>query len=407
MDKQNKKIPQLCGKDLCTACHACYNICSKKAIIMVEDQYGELHPQIDDNLCVKCGMCEKVCPELKQNNLHRNGEPKIYACWLKNSEHRKESTSGGAAFAISSAVIRQRGHVWGAAYGKDMYLTYIEANTLEELKAIQKSKYTQCHVEEAFKTIKNELDSGDLVLFTGTGYHVKGLRSFLRKDYPNLMTADLVCHGVPGQGVFRKYKEHLEAKFNDEMLTYIPRPKRNVDGQEGQYYSLAYFKNKGNIKMEKNNNSYFIGFQHNLFLRSACHHCQSNGKERYSDFTLADFWGLGKIAPFIHPYKERTLGVSMLALNSSKALAFFEEFKKDLNYELRSYKEASISNTQYYKSAIPSPYRDEFRNDFFNHSWEELASKYMKFSMKEYILYIIKKFTPPICYYMLNNWRNG
>ena len=89
MDKQNKKIPQLCGKDLCTACHACYNICSKKAIIMVEDQYGELHPQIDDNLCVKCGMCEKVCPELKQNNLHRNGEPKIYACWLKNSEHRK------------------------------------------------------------------------------------------------------------------------------------------------------------------------------------------------------------------------------------------------------------------------------------------------------------------------------
>lgn len=101
-----------------------------------------------------------------------------------------------------------------------------------------------------------------------------------------------------------------------------------------------------------------------MFLRSACHHCQSNGKERYSDFTLADFWGLGKIAPFIHPYKERTLGVSMLALNSSKALAFFEEFKKDLNYELRSYKEASISNTQYYKSAIPSPYRDEFRNDF-------------------------------------------
>lgn len=120
----------------------------------------------------------------------------------------------------------------------------------------------------------------------------------------------------------------------------------------------------------------------------------ANGEKRYSDFTVADFWGLGKVVPF-KPYRERTLGISMLALNSEKAKNFFEEFKDSLVYESRSYEEASYSNIQYYKSANPSPMRDRFRQDFPQLSWEELAGKYMQTSVKEKTLYCIKKFTPP------------
>lgn len=390
--ENNQKRPQLCGKDKCTACSACYNVCRKGAIKMVEDECGELYPKIDLQACVGCGQCEKVCPELAGNRLVKNEKPKIYACWLKDGMRRKQSTSGGAAYAISTKIIEKGGHVWGAAFRSDMSLYYTEANTVEELGPIQKSKYLQCYVGDAFKKIKTELDNGDLVLFTGTGCHVKGLRSFLKKDYDNLFTVDLVCHGVPGQGVFARYKDWLEKKYDDVMIGYIPRPKRN-DGHEGGYYSLAKFKDKGEVKMERINNSFFIGFQHNLFLRNACFHCQANGEERYSDFTLADFWGLGKVFPFTQ-YEQRTLGISMLALNSPKAKALFEEFKDFMIYEERTYKEASFTNTQYYKSAIASPEREFFRKSFATSTWEELAHKYMKYSAKEYILYIIKKFVP-------------
>lgn len=407
LSKENKEmIPRLCNAEECTACSACYNVCPKAAITMRTDNYGESHPFVNAGKCIHCGLCEKVCPALNKVTLTQNEKPLVYCCWLKDANRRKESTSGGAAFAIARTIIEKGGHVWGAAYDQDMNVRYTEANTIEELGAIQKSKYVQSIVGDSFKAIKSELDAGEYVLFAGTGCHVMGLRAFLRKDYPRLFTMDLVCHGVPGQGVFQKYRQWIEHRHGDVMTAYIPRPKRESDGQEIGYYALAKFKNIGDLKLTGLDNSYFVGFQHNLFLRSACHDCKANGERRYSDFTVADFWGLGKVAPF-KPYKERTLGISMLALNSEKARLLFEVFKDDMVYELRSYKEASFSNTQYYKSAVPSPLREKFRNDFSNTSWEELAERYMQTSMKENVLWGIKKYTPPICYYMLNYWRNG
>lgn len=404
--ENNIKSPQLCHADECTACSACYNICPKDAITMPIDIHGENHPHIDYDKCIHCGLCEKVCPGLDASKLQRYGEPSIYCCWLKDAQRRKESTSGGAAFAISQAIINRGGHVWGAAYDEHTEVRYTEANSIDELSAIQKSKYTQCIVGDAFRKIKKELDAGDVVLFTGTGCYVMGLKAFLRKDYPNLYTLDLICHGVPGQGVFKKYKEWVEQKYDDTMLAYVPRPKRPKDGQELCWYAEAMFRHKGIVKLTRFDNSYFAGFQSNLFLRSACHDCNASGEKRYSDFTVGDFWGLGKVAPF-KPYKERTLGISMLALNSEKAQRLFEEFKDELVYELRSYKEASFSNTQYYKSAVPSPMRDKFRADFAKLTWPELAQRYMQPSAKAKVLYGIKRFMPPICYYMLNYWRNG
>ena len=389
-----RSFPRLCDADDCTACAACYNVCPKQAIEMNEDACGEAHPVIDEDKCIKCQLCERVCPSLKTTTLKRNGKPTVYSCWLKDAGLRQDSTSGGAAFAIAQAIINKGGHVWGAAYDEQMDVRYVEASTIEALAAIQKSKYVQSNVHDAFRSIKKLLEQGVPVLFAGTGCHVMGLKSYLRKEYPNLFTLDLVCHGVPGAGVFRKYRKWLEDRFEDKMLSYVPRPKRKSDGQEMGYYSLATFEHKGDVKLEGRDNAYFVGFQHNLFLRSACFHCQANGEERYADFTVADFWGIGKVAPF-KPYQERTKGISMLALNTDKARMLFEDFKDELVYELRSYKEASFTNTQYYRPAKPSPRREAFRQDFPRMSWESLATKYMQRTYKETVLYYIKKFTPP------------
>ena len=399
-----KRIPVLCGESKCTACSACLNICPKDAIQMKETNKGELHPIINEDKCIKCGLCEEICPENEKKYIERNGSPDVFYCWLNDAEIRKNSTSGGAAYAISRAIIEEKGHVWGAAYDEDLNVLYVEANTLEELKRIQKSKYVQSAVGFCFKKIKEELDSGDIVLFAGTGCHVKGLRSYLRKEYPNLYTLDLVCHGVPGGGVFRRYKQWLEERYGDKLVDFQFRPKRE-DGQEECYYTLASFKNKGEKKIEGNENGYFIGFQSNLFLRNACYDCQSNGEKRFSDFTVADFWGLGKKEPFVKNL-ERSRGISMLALNTEKAKLLFDLVKKEFVYGQRSYAEASYSNTQYYKSAVPSKDKNKFWIDWNNNDWDYLT-KYMCFSRKGMLLYYVKKLTPPIVYLMLNYWRNN
>lgn len=389
---ENKKKPNLCATEKCTACSVCYNICPKNAIEMVEDEYGESHPHINASKCVGCGLCENTCPELGKISLRRYGKPDVYYAWLKDNAVRRESTSGGAAFALACIIIGKGGHVWGAAYDDEMSLCYQEANSLEELRKIQKSKYVQSYVGDCFKEIKRELECGDLVLFTGTGCHVKGLRAFLRKDYPNLYTMDLVCHGVPGQGIFKKYVVWLEDKYQDKLVDYIPRYK-SKDGQEMGYFTVAIFEHLGEKKLELTNNGYFVGFQHNIFLRSNCFQCSANGEKRYADFTVADFWGLGKVNPF--PYnEERTRGISMIALNSDKAKIIFEDMKPLLVFEKRSYEEASYSNTQYYKPANPSPNREAFRNEWKTLTWEQLTAKYLKYTGKEKLIYIIKKITP-------------
>ena len=207
-----------------------------------------------------------------------------------------------------------------------MMVRYIEANTIEELKPIQKSKYVQSYVGDSFTRIKEELKRGELVLFTGTSCHVKGLRAYLQKDYENLLTVDLVCHGVPGQGVFRKYKEWLEKKYDDRMIFFDFRPKEE-DGQERVCCTKATFEKRGKVNIELKENGYFVGFQRNLFLREACFHCTCKGEQRYADITIADFWGLGKVKPFKENL-QRPYGISMLAFNSDKSKILLPHLQK-------------------------------------------------------------------------------
>lgn len=49
-------------KEECCGCTACYAICPKEAISMVEDEEGFEYPQIDEAKCVRCYQCVKVCP---------------------------------------------------------------------------------------------------------------------------------------------------------------------------------------------------------------------------------------------------------------------------------------------------------------------------------------------------------
>ena len=102
----------LCDKSKCTGCSACFNICPKNAIVMEEDEYGNIHPFVDSSKCINCGLCSKVCPELKENLLFNN-PINTYAMRIKDENKRLESTSGGAATLFYEEILKESGICYG------------------------------------------------------------------------------------------------------------------------------------------------------------------------------------------------------------------------------------------------------------------------------------------------------
>lgn len=63
----DKPIPILYkNKEECCGCTACFAICPKMAITMIEDDEGFDYPHIDKNKCIRCCLCISVCPIKKK-----------------------------------------------------------------------------------------------------------------------------------------------------------------------------------------------------------------------------------------------------------------------------------------------------------------------------------------------------
>ena len=205
---------EICSYQECTGCAACQNACAKNCISMVEDAWGELHPMIDESKCVGCGMCQRVCP----NNTH----PKFlqpqhcYASWITNKDKRKICASGGLATIMSEYVIRNKqGVVFGTAYDKEMHAVTTYTETVEGLERFKGSKYVQSRVSaDTFRTLKKFLKEGRFVLYVATPCQIAGLKGFLRKEYENLVTVDLICHGVCPQDYLDSELSYLCDKHN-------------------------------------------------------------------------------------------------------------------------------------------------------------------------------------------------
>lgn len=388
-----KRLPILCNKNDCTGCATCAQICPQGAINMVKDEKGFLYPQIDSAKCINCLLCEKKCPV---NELERmtNPSPTVYACWHKNMDIRLKSSSGGVFSAIAEYILKNGGIVWGAAYSENLVLTYQYIENIEDLDKLRRSKYVQAKVNDSFKLIKEQLESGRTVLFTGTSCHIRGLYSYLpKKLHENLITIDFICHGVPSPSVFRKYINWLEKKYNDKLIDFNFRDKQY--GWDNGVLTVGYFKNKGKKIFMNDENSYFYGMLHDMFIRPCCHECQSNGLQRESDFTIADFWGIGRKNKFEHEH-ERNYGISLLALNSEKAHKIYKTGLRDSIVSVqRSQQEAYEGNWNYRFSAKRNPKTTMFWEQFQRtNNWEDLLSFFQP-TFSEKCKLFIKKYGGP------------
>lgn len=206
-------------KTKCCGCTACANICPKDCITMKADDEGFLYPVVDENNCVKCGLCEKACPVIhKAERMSCNNE--VYAIQLKDEATLKECASGGFYTALCKLAVEQGGIVWGAVYDKDFHVIHGSAETDEECKAFRGSKYVQSNLGMTYRNVKEMLETNKLVCFSGTPCQIEGLKKYLKNDYENLITVDLVCAGVPSPKLWDEYIDMQQKKF-ESPLRYV------------------------------------------------------------------------------------------------------------------------------------------------------------------------------------------
>lgn len=267
----------------CTSCMACFNSCPVNAIKIEKDKYGEFRPYIDETKCIKCGKCKKVCPS---NNLPKFNEiKKCYAAISANKDEASNSASGGIAYEISKDILLNGGIVYGVIIDKNLNTKHARIDDILDLKNTQGSKYAQSYIGDTYIKVKEDLKNNKNVLFVGSPCQVAGLKNYLNKDYGNLLTIDLVCHGnVPNEYIF----EHCKS-INIKVNKVIFREKRE--------YCLKLYDDDKLIRKIKND-KYLYTFLKDISLKESCHHCMYASKKRVGDITLGDFWALKSEIPY-------------------------------------------------------------------------------------------------------------
>jgi len=326
----------ICSKSKCTGCFACYNICPKNAIKMQKDEYGNVYPEIDLEKCVNCKLCERVCPQSKEN-VGLVMPMKAFAMHLKDAKLRSESTSGGAATALYENILEEKGVVYGASnlFGEEEF-KFIRIDSKDDLYKIKGSKYVHCYINDTFKSVKEDLINNKKVLFIATPCQISGLKSFLMREYDNLITADIVCHGVPSQKLF--FDELNARKINHDAVYYVLF--RDEKG-----YNLKLIDQKKNILFESGANDvpFYDNFLKGNVYRENCYSCRYATRERIADITLGDFWGLDKNSSV---FDDESRGISLILVNTKKGENLVNKIIDKSQIEERTIEEAVKGNMQ-------------------------------------------------------------
>lgn len=351
----------------CTGCTACMNICPKNAISMEEDKDGFKHPVIDQDKCINCGLCQKTCPVL--NTKSNNSLNECYVGFNNNEEERLNASSGSIFSLVADYVLDSNGIVIGAAFDENNVLKHIAISNKNELEKLKKSKYVQSDLNNIFKIVKDSVEAKK-VLFVGTPCQVAGLKSFLRKDYGNLICIDIICHGVPSPKLFSKYIQELENSNNDKVVNYDFRDKST--GWDTYSNNITF--TKSSIKTLSNNNPYMNLFLSDVALRESCYDCNFKIGNKYSDITLGDFWGVNKYYPEMYNKN----GVSCIIINTEKGKEVIESIKNDITYKKCDINEILSGNPSLKVSSKKTKNREQFFHDIENLTINELSNKYKK-----------------------------
>lgn len=309
---------------VCTGCKCCEAACPKGAITFAADEEGFLFPVINPEKCIDCHLCQKRCPQ-SFNLFHIDFQRIALGMITKEQKLLKKSASGGVFSTLALSVIRNGGVVVGCAYDEQLVARHIIVDNEYELPKLLSSKYVQSDTGGIFVKVKEILESGKFVLFSGTGCQIAALKSYLHKAYDNLITADIICHGVSSPLLFKKYTEWLSKKYGSKVTSINFRSKQpkgwgqtlQINTETGKSFGKNTKKHYVFGRCDPYYKAYLAGKLH----RYACYKCRYNGTYRASDFTMGDFWNILKSHPTFYNY----WGVSEVIVNTQQGYDFLKK----------------------------------------------------------------------------------
>lgn len=364
----------------CCGCNACGDACPKQAITFKTDNEGFWYPEVDMQKCIDCGLCEKVCPVLQADRLKKNdfGTPKCFAAQNKNLESLFNSTSGSAFAAFAEKIYRDGGYVGGAVFNEDYSVKQFISNDKADLEQLRNTKYVQSNSEGFYKQVQELLKAGEKVLVCGLPCQMAGLKSFLRKEYENLVIVDLICLGINSPKILPAYLKWQEEKHMSRIVYYKAK---NKELGWRQLTTKIVFEN-GDVEYDKRDTNYFThGFiGTHAFARPSCYDCKFKGTPRIADITIGDFWGAQQ---YVGADYDHDLGTSVIIINSKKGEEFYEAARgkfHDISIDYQAVRkgnpalDTSLSN--------PTFDRKQFYDDLSALPFGEFAEKYIKLPSK-------------------------
>lgn len=307
--KLPKTVTTVLPSHLCTGCGACVSACPVDALRLIPDEDGYYRSCVDYDKCINCGKCVKVCPALKLPEKTNRKEPKCYEFVAADSQVLKNSSSGGIFPLLAHEAFRRKGSVVGAAWQEDFSVAHIMINSEQDLPKLQKSKYLQSYLGNTFRQVEKKLKDGEFVLFSGCPCQVTGLKSYLGKEYDNLLTVDLLCGNSPST---RFFQEYLKEQFPEGLQAYEFRNKTEGWNWDGVLITLK--NGEQQYRRGGKDDDYQRVYHNHTMCAPHCENCRYQETPRFGDLTIGDFWGIGG--------KDKTLntrnGVSVILCNNEK-----------------------------------------------------------------------------------------
>jgi coenzyme F420-reducing hydrogenase beta subunit len=335
---------------------------------MVDDNEGFSYPEVNETECTKCGLCESVCPETAPAPPKK--DPIAFASWHRDASIRSNSSSGGVFYALMDGTFQEKGVVFGAAFNSSLTLCHDESEELSDAEKFMGSKYIQSRIGLSYQSAATHLKKGRKVLFSGTPCQIAGLYGYLGGDNDNLVTCDLICHGVPSPKVFALYRKTMEKKKHGNIVSIRFRDKKYGWKNYSTYFQ---FDNGKKYHRTKSEDPFVRGFLQNLYLRPSCHTCRFNKLPRIGDISLGDFWGIGRH----HQSWDNDRGTSLVLVQTEKGHAFFERCRKSLTANPVDINAAINSNSCISSPVPPSKYRDSFFNALASAPFHKVMRTYM------------------------------
>ena len=383
------------NKEDCCGCGACMNACMKQAIHMKEDEYGFMYPEIDPSKCVQCGICQKACgyQYRKETAEHQLA----YVAMAKDELLLKRSASGGIFAALATEILKKGGVVFGSSLEyKEGALTpeHIKVDHISDLHKLQGSKYVQSSIGNTYRQVKEELETKKEVLFSGTPCQIAGLKSYLGdREYKNLFTVDIICHGVPSAKFFKSYLSVFEKKLHGKIIDFKFRDKNVGWGLLGRVLYLDKNKHEKNRVIKTRMSSYYTLFLKSDIYRDSCYNCKYASSHRPADLSIGDYWGIQKEHPEylvgMGGTMDETKGISCIIVNTERGKVMLEQLGAGLEYKASSFEKVARGNEQLNHPSFKSERRDKILNLYKEKGYSAVEDWYYRQMGIKKCLYIV------------------